>query len=170
MIAGLILSLLSTFATATADRPAQTDRLTVYVFTTTDCPIASRYAPEIQRLAAKYQQFARFVLVYPVAADTPDLINAYQKKYAYALESIRDTDQKLVKLTGATVSPEVAVMRGAQVLYRGRIDDRYIELGKERPNPTRRDLESALDLITTGRPVAVKQTRAIGCILADLLK
>jgi hypothetical protein len=160
MIAGLILSLLL----------AQTDRLTVYVFTTTDCPIANRYAPEIQRLAAKYQQFARFVLVYPVPTDTPELISEHQKKFAYVLDSVRDTDQKLVKMTGVTVSPEVAVMRGTQVLYRGRIDDRYIELGKERPNPTRRDLESALDLITTGRAAAVKQTRAIGCILADLVK
>ena len=160
MIAGLILSLLLT----------QTDRLTVYVFTTTDCPIANRYAPEIQRLAAKYQQFARFVLVYPVATDTPPMIIEHQKKFAYVLDSIRDTDQKLVKLTGVTVSPEVAVMRGTRLLYRGRVDDRYIELGQERANPTRRDLEAALDLITTGRPVAVKQTRAVGCILADLMK
>jgi len=93
-----------------------------------------------------------------------------QKKFAYVLDSIRDTDQKLVKLTGVTVSPEVAVMRGTRLLYRGRVDDRYIELGQERANPTRRDLEAALDLITTGRPVAVKQTRAVGCILADLMK
>jgi hypothetical protein len=170
MIAGLILSLLSTLATATADRPAPADRLTVYVFTTTDCPIANRYAPEIQRLAARYQQFAHFVLVYPVPADTQELINEHQKKYAYVLDSIRDTDQKLVKMTGVTISPEVAVMRGTRVLYRGRIDDRYIELGKDRPSPTRRDLEAALDLITTGRPVVVKQTRAVGCFLADLMK
>jgi hypothetical protein len=160
MLAGLILSLLL----------AQTDRLTVYVFTTTDCPIANRYAPEIQRLAAKYQQFAHFVLVYPVPTDTPELINEHQKKYAYVLDSVRDIDQKLVKLTGVTVSPEVAVMRGTQLLYRGRIDDRYIELGKDRPAPTRRDLEAALDLITTGRPAVVKQTRAVGCFLADLMK
>src|SRR4029079_10516089 len=125
MIAGLVLSLLL----------AQTDRLTVYVFTTTDCPIANRYAPEIQRLAAKYQQFAHFVLVYPVASDTPELIVEHQKKFAYVLDSIRDTDQRLVKMTGVTVSPEVAVMRGTRVLYRGRIDDRYLELGKERANP-----------------------------------
>jgi hypothetical protein len=160
MIAGLILSLVL----------AQTDRLTVYVFTTTDCPIANRYAPEIQRLAAKYQQYARFVLVYPVPTDTPELILEHQKKYAYVLDSVRDPDQKLLKMTGVTVSPEVAVMRGSQLLYRGRVDDRYIELGKERPNPTRHDLEAALDLITTGRPVAVRQTQAVGCILADLMK
>ncbi len=43
---------------------------TVLVFTTTDCPISNRYAPEIKRLTAKFAGKARFVLVYPVAGDT----------------------------------------------------------------------------------------------------
>ncbi|MEP6783792.1 MAG: hypothetical protein ABI983_08985, partial [Acidobacteriota bacterium] len=106
----------------------------------------------------------------PVPTDTPELINEHQKKFAYVIDSVRDTDQKLVKMTGVTVSPEVAVMRGTQVLYRGRIDDRYIELGKERPGPTRRDLDAALEALTHGLPATVKQTRAVGCILSDLIK
>ena len=56
------------------------------------------------------------------------------------------------------------------VLYRGRIDDRYIEFGKDRPEPTVRDLERALDAIIAGKPVPVRETRAIGCILSDLIK
>jgi hypothetical protein len=83
---------------------------------------------------------------------------------------VRDLGQKLVKLTGVTVTPEVAVVNGTQVLYRGRIDDRYLELGKDRPEPTRRDLEAALEAIAAGKAVAVPETRAVGCILADLLK
>src|SRR5918996_6275053 len=83
--------------------------LTVYVFTTTDCPISNRYAPEIQRIAARFGSKARFVLVYPVPTDTPEMIREHKKKFAYALESVRDTDQKLVKRTGVTVTPEVAV-------------------------------------------------------------
>ena len=74
MLAGLILSLLV----------AQADRLTVYVFTTTDCPISNRYAPEIQRLAAKYDDKAKFVLVYPVPSDSPELIREHKKKFGYA--------------------------------------------------------------------------------------
>ena len=83
---------------------------------------------------------------------------------------MRDTDQQLVKLTGVSITPEVALMKGSQLLYRGRIDDRYIEFGKDRPTPTQRDLEAALDAATTGKTIAVKQTQAIGCILADLVK
>jgi protein-disulfide isomerase len=144
--------------------------LTVYVFTTTDCPISNRYAPEIQRLAAKFGAQANFVLVYPVAGDTPQRISEHKKKFAYALRHLRDTDQKLVKMTGVTVTPEVAVMNGSQLLYRGRIDDRYIDLGKDRQVPTQHDLEAALNAAIAGKPIAVKQTQAVGCFLADLVK
>ena len=144
--------------------------LTVYVFTTADCPISNRYAPEIQRLSAKFGSDAAFVLVYPVPADTPAVIAAHKKKFGYALEHVRDADQKLLKLTGATVTPEVAVMSGGKILYRGRIDDRYVELGRERAQPTTHDLEDALTAAIAGKPVAVHQTQAVGCILADLVK
>jgi thiol-disulfide isomerase/thioredoxin len=146
------------------------DRVTVYVFTTTDCPISNRYAPEIQRLAAKFGSSATFVLVYPVPADTPQVIADHKKKFAYTIGHVRDLDQKLVKLTGVTVTPEVAVVDGAQVLYRGRIDDRYVDFGTARTKPTKRDLEDALTTVLAGKPIAVRETRAVGCILADLVK
>jgi thiol-disulfide isomerase/thioredoxin len=160
MLAGLILSLLV----------AQADRLTVYVFTTTDCPISNRYAPEIKRLATKFDGQAKFVLVYPVPSDSPELIRDHARKFTYSIETIRDADQKLVKQTGVSVTPEVAVMRGSTLLYRGRIDDRYVEFGKERAAPTKRDLEDALSAIVAGKSVSPRETRAVGCILSELVK
>jgi hypothetical protein len=144
--------------------------LTVYVFTTTDCPISNRYAPEIQRLAAKFSRDTKFVLVYPVPSDSPQMIREHASRFAAGIETLRDTGQKLVKMTGVTVTPEVAVMRGDRVVYRGRIDDRYIELGVDRPQPTTHDLEDALTAVIAGKPVAHRETRAVGCILSDLIK
>ena len=50
-------------------------KATVFLFTSTDCPISNRYAPEVQRV---YRAFApkgvRFFLVYPNPADTPDAV------------------------------------------------------------------------------------------------
>ena len=144
---------------------------TVLVFTTTDCPISNRYAPEIQRLESRFGQQVRFVLVFPVAADSAAVIRTHLKKFAYSSEAVRDTAQELIKHTGATISPEVAVLDAkSQVVYRGRIDDRYLELGRDRPYPTTRDLERALEAVVAGKPVAVRETQAIGCILADLIK
>ncbi|MFA5911587.1 MAG: redoxin family protein [Vicinamibacterales bacterium] len=144
----------------------------VLVFTTTDCPISNRYAPEIQRLAARFQkQGIGFTVVYPVSTDTPPVIREHLKKFGYALPVVRDTAQELVKHTGVQVTPEVAVVgAGGRVLYKGRIDDRYIEFGRDRPQPTERTLERALEAIVQGKAVAVRETQAVGCILADLVK
>jgi thiol-disulfide isomerase/thioredoxin len=158
MLAALILSLLV----------AQADRVTVYVFTTTDCPISNRYAPEIQRLAAKYGGKARFVLVYPVPADTPEVIKTHHSKFGYSMDYVRDA--QLVKKTGVTVTPEVAVMRGSTLLYRGRIDDRHAAFGVERPKATTHDLDDVLSAAIAGKAIAYRETRAIGCILSDLVK
>ncbi|HUQ88465.1 MAG TPA: thioredoxin-like domain-containing protein [Vicinamibacterales bacterium] len=160
MFVGLIFSLLF----------AQADRLTVLVFTTTDCPISNRYAPEIQRLAAKFGEQAKFILVYPVPSDSPQAIAAHHKKFGYSLSYERDADQALVKKTGVTVTPEVAVMRGSTLVYHGRIDDRYVAFGVERPRATTHDLEDALNAAIAGKTIAIKETRAVGCILADLVK
>ena len=77
-----------------------------------------------------------------------------------------------MKLTGVRVTPEVAVFipDGSQpkMVYRGRIDDKYVELGKERPQPTTHDLERVLKIIAEGKPLKTETTRAVGCFIADL--
>lgn len=165
MIGRLFLALMFAMAPLSAAEPVR-----VLVFTTTDCPISNRYAPEIQRLAEKFSGNVKFVLVYPVPTDSAELVREHQRKYGYALESIRDTDHRLVKQTGVSVTPEVAVMAGDRMVYRGRIDDRYVELGKERIKPTRHDLEEAIEAVIAGRPITQRETRAVGCILSDLMK
>ena len=150
---------------------AAAPELTVFVFTTTECPISNRYAPEITRLSQKFAGKARFVLVYPVASDSDAMIRAHVRKFGYTNEWRRDPAQKLVKHTGVRVTPEVALVdREQNVLYRGRIDDRYVDFGKDRPQPTVRDLERSLDAVLAGKPVPVRETQAIGCILSELTK
>jgi len=147
-------------------------RAHVLVFTTTDCPISNRYAPEITRLAAAYaNQGVRFWVIYPVPGDTPDKIRAHVTQFGLDLPVARDSRFELVRRTGVTVTPEVAVIDATgQMAYRGRVDDRYVDFGVDRPAPTTRDLDSALASLLAGRPIEPKTTRAVGCILSDLLK
>lgn len=144
----------------------------VLVFTTIDCPISNRYAPEIERLRAEFDRHGmRFWLVYANPADTPAKIREHVQRFGHAAPVVRDPEQTLVKRTRVTVAPEAAVVdpRG-RTLYRGRIDDRYVAFGVDRPSPAERDLRDALLAIGEGRPVAVPQTRAIGCVLADFVR
>ena len=60
----------------------------------------------------------------------------------------------LVTVAAATVTPEAAVFAGGRLVYHGRIDDRYVDLGLERPSPTKRDLADALAAVLAGKPVA----------------
>lgn len=145
-------------------------RATVLVFTLTDCPISNRYAPELRRLHDAFRaRGVRFWLVYPRPEDDAAAIRAHLGTFAQGIPALRDPQAALVKATGVTVTPEVAVYDAAgQQRYRGRIDDRYVEFGVDRPAPTRHDLEEALGAVLAGRAVAEPRTRAIGCFLADL--
>lgn len=147
-------------------------RAHVLVFTTTDCPISNRYAPEIARLAAAYAgRGVRFWVVYPVPGDSPDKIRSHVTQFGLNLPIARDTRFALVKHTGVSVTPEVAVIdRRGEVAYRGRVDDRYVDFGVDRPAPTTRDLDVALTNLLAGKPIEPKTTRAVGCFLSDLLK
>jgi len=69
----------------------------------------------------------------------------------------------------ARVTPEAAIFSArGELLYHGRIDNRYISFGKARNRPTRQDLEETLQTALAGRPFKEVATPAIGCSLADI--
>jgi hypothetical protein len=48
------------------------------------------------------------------------------------------------------------------LVYKGRIDDRFADLGRERPQASTHDFRDILDPILANRPVAVSSTKAVG--------
>lgn len=148
-------------------------KATVFIFTATDCPISNRYAPEVRRLATAYApQGVLFRIVYPSPAETAEGIREHLTAFGYegATEALRDPKLALVKFVGATITPEAAVVVGGKVVYRGRIDDRYVDLGLERPAATTHDLGDALAAVVAGRPVPHPTTQAVGCYIADFVR
>lgn len=158
-------------AIAVASPAAADEKARVLVFTSIDCPISNRYAPEIARLHDEFaSQGISFSLVFANPAETQEAIDEHVKRFGYRMPVVRDPQHALVKKTGVTIAPEAAVLGpNDRVLYRGRIDDRYVSFGVDRPAPTRRDLRDALLAIVAGRPVKVAETQAIGCVLSDFL-
>lgn len=147
-------------------------KATVYIFTTTDCPISNRYAPEIQRLRRTFAaRGVVFRLVYVSRSETDAAIRTHLTEFAYSdIQAVRDPNLELVKFTGATITPEAAVLVNGRVVYRGRIDDRYVELGVERPAATVHDLADALTAILAGQPVPQATAPAVGCYIADMVR
>jgi hypothetical protein len=109
---------------------ARDAKASVLIFTTIDCPISNRYAPEIIRLRDEFTpQGVRFTLVFANPADDTAAIVDHMKRFGYAMPYVRDANHVLVKRAGVTIAPEAAVIDGTgRVVYRGRIDDRYIAL------------------------------------------
>jgi hypothetical protein len=152
--------------------PAGTTAI-VFLFTSTDCPVSNRYAPEVRRIAETFaSKGVVFRLVYPYPGDDAAAIREHMTAYSYdgVADAVRDTKLALVKFVGATITPEVAVVVAGRIVYRGRIDDRYVDLGRERPAPTRRDLFDALTAVVAGKPVPHATTQAVGCFISDLAR
>jgi len=145
----------------------------VFVFTSTDCPISNRYAPEIRRIVEGFaRQGVMFRLVYPSPSEEASAIRAHMAAFGYegAIDALRDPKLALVKHVKATVTPEAAVVVNGRAVYVGRIDDRYVDLGLERPAPTTHDLADALTAVLAGKPIARATTQAVGCFIADFAR
>jgi hypothetical protein len=146
-------------------------RARVFLFVRTDCPITNRYAPELQRISAEFNGAQTdFWLVYPDATESPQSIQKHLEQYKLPGTALFDPNHHLVARAHATVAPEAAVFdRTGRLAYRGRIDDRYVNIGKSRPSgPQTHDLEKAIALTLNGKPVLPSETRAVGCSLADI--
>ena len=147
-------------------------RAIVLIFASVDCAISNRYAPEVRRLHDTYAaRGVRFWLVYPNPAELVAAIRDHVTAFAYPIGALRDPRHDLVRLAEVTVTPEAAVFNSSRTLiYHGRIDDRYADIGVDRQVPGRRDLEEALVATLAGRPPAHTATRAVGCVLADFIR
>ena len=90
--------------------PAGTKAI-VFLFTSTDCPISNRYAPEVRRVVSTYaSQGVVFRLVYPNPAEQAPAIREHIAAFGYgdAMQPLRDPKLALVKYVKATVTPEAA--------------------------------------------------------------
>jgi hypothetical protein len=144
---------------------------TVLFFITVDCPIANRFAPEIARIAKAYapKGFV-FLRVYAENTIAPADTIRHGKDFGLsAIPAVIDAQHYLVKKIRPKVTPEAAVVGpDGRLLYRGRIDDSYMDHGRYNDEPTRRDLREALKDVLAGRAVRLKNMPAVGCDIPDL--
>jgi AhpC/TSA family len=145
----------------------------VLFFTASDCPISNRYVPEIQRLAQEFgPRGVRVWFVYPNPGDDAQVVRAHQSQYAITAHAVLDNKQALTQMAHVSVTPEAAVFvpEGTRLreVYRGRIDDRYIAFGQERPQATHHDLENAIRAVLANQPVPHPEGSPVGCSIVTL--
>ena len=140
----------------------------VLLFVRTDCPISNRYAPLIQRISSHYAARVAFSLVYPGRTTSAERIRQHESDYGYKLPALRDPEHALVLQAQVQVTPEAAVFdANHRLVYHGRIDNLYAEVGRARPAATTHELDDAIEAALNGK-APPPNTPAVGCYIADL--
>jgi peroxiredoxin len=145
------------------------DSLTVYVFLHDECKISQFYTPELSRLYETYRaEKVGFVGCFPNPGTTADRIETFARDYHLTFPLQEDYSKTLTRKFGITITPEVAVWdhRTGQQIYRGRIDDSYVRVGKRKTHPQHYDLEGIIETwLSHPDPQLLVQTQAIGCLI-----
>jgi thiol-disulfide isomerase/thioredoxin len=144
-------------------------KIVVLVFVRTDCPVANRYAPLVQKLSREHAGKASFWLVYPSKSESPEAIRKHEREYGYKIPALRDPQHVLVKESQVQITPEVAVFdAGKRLVYHGRIDNLYEDIGRARSAATTHELQDAISAALSGKSLAVDATHGVGCYISDL--
>ena len=144
-------------------------KIVVLVFVRTDCPVANRYAPTIQKLSEEHAAKAVFWLVYPSKAESAEVIRKHEREYGYKIPALRDPQHVLVKESQVEITPEVAVFStDRRLVYHGRIDNLYEDVGRTRSVATTHELQDAISAALGGKSLPVDATHAVGCYISDL--
>jgi thiol-disulfide isomerase/thioredoxin len=135
----------------------------------TECPVANGYAPLMQRLADAYSpKGLKFYGLHPDPDVTAKMAADHATDYAIKFPILLDGQQQLASQMGIKVLGEVVVLSPkGQVVYRGRIDDRFSTSGKRRDAATSNELELALQAVLAGKQPAAAQP-AFGCPIPKL--
>jgi peroxiredoxin len=94
-------------------------------------------------------------------SETPEAIAAHARDHGLTFPILKDNDNRLADALGASFTPETYLFDSTRTLrYHGRIDD-----SKDPSAISKRDLTDALTAVSTGKTIAVTDTKAFGCTI-----
>lgn len=140
-----------------------------------ECPISNRFAPAVNRIYRDFE--ARDFAMWTVYTDdlfTTDQIETHRTDYQYQMPALIDFDPILARYCGTTVTPEAVVYvrensETYRMVYRGRVNNQYVDFGKWRQRHTKQDLLEVLTEFHENGIVDIefRETRAIECYTGD---
>lgn len=150
----------------------------VLLFVAVECPISNRFAPSVNAIYEEYgSSDLEMWTVYTDDLFLADEIRKHRGDYRYRMPALIDFEHELAAYCGATVTPEAVVFfreeSGAyRMVYRGRIDNQYVDFGKWRLKATQQDLREVLDVIREGKggELELRTTEAVGCYIGEASK
>lgn len=154
---------------------------TLLVFLSSECPISNGYVPALNAIAERESRRGVTVIgLNPNDGQSLRDVARHAKEFAIAFPVLKDAGARVASDCAATTCPEVFLFDSdKQLVYRGRIDDRYTQRGKGARDVRQRDLDEAVERLhklaaageTKPKPAAIAntsivQTEPIGCPIA----
>jgi peroxiredoxin len=143
----------------------------IVVFTSNHCPFAKLYPSRMNALNAKYKKLGIPLIAicstdsvtYEEDAFTKMIKKATEGKYTFPY--LCDGDQKVAKNFLANKTPHAFVIWKEKeewvIKYNGAIDDN----GAVPEKATVHYVADAVDCLLTGKPIAIKETKSLGCAI-----
>jgi peroxiredoxin/mono/diheme cytochrome c family protein len=136
----------------------------VLIFVDRSCPVAKRYLPVLAQLHNKFaKQDVQVLAINASPGDNIVEMAAQAVEAEIAFPFLKDFDSKGAQALGVGRVPTAVILNAdRKLVYRGRIDDMN-RLGGSRAEPTRRDLQIALEELLAGKPISIPETIVDGC-------
>jgi peroxiredoxin len=143
----------------------------VVVFLGTQCPINNAYLPRLAELHKTYSvRGVAFLAVNSNRHDTPQRVAEHAREHKIPFPVLKDAGNVVADRFRAERTPEAFLLDASgKVLYRGRIDDQF-GYRHRAAEPTRTDLQNALDEVLAGKAVSVPVTQVEGCFIARAVR
>jgi len=154
---------LMTLAGQTTDLASSASKHGILViFVSVQCPVSNAYNQRMEALAQEWT--ARGFSVVGINAnrsEAADAVEAHAREHGLTFPILKDNDNRLADALGASFTPETYLFDASGTLrYHGRIDD-----SKDPTAISKRDLTDALEAVSTGKSIAVTETKAFGCTI-----
>ena len=138
----------------------------LYVFLSDECIITQYYVPSLNDIWVQFGKEVDMVAIFPNFSSKAKKIQSFYDKYKLKIPHKTDYYKVLSKSLGATITPEAILLDASgRTVYKGRIDNSYVEIGKRRRVVTAHELSDALKSLTNDREIAIPQTEAVGCFI-----
>lgn len=138
----------------------------VLVFVDRSCPVVQKYLPVLQEMDKQFSgKGVQFLAINPSPDDSILEMAGQAVALNITFPFVKDFGGKAAKSLGVDRVPTVVILNDQRVIvYRGRVDD-AVRLGGTRNEPTRKDLQIALEEVLAGKSVTTAETVVDGCAI-----
>jgi thioredoxin-related protein len=148
--------------------PIKSDKNTVFVFLSPECPLSRNYIPELNRIRDTYKN-CELIGVFPGKSYSVKEIRTFIKDYKITFTAVIDEKKRLTQLLKGTVTPQVVLLdKKGNMVYSGLVDDKIIELGQQRQVVSKHFLTDAIESLEMNKKITISNTKPIGCYINDL--